>query len=306
MNLLVVLIPLALFLWLQAFYWFFASRRAARSALIAERLGTDETFSQSQALLKQGPDGVLAQYISDLMTASGEEPDLGSFMGRVLLFFLVTFVVILVVTNSLIAAAIFGVGGSTLPLVILQKRRQARLRRIEDQLPEALEVMTISLRAGQSLDQTIRHTARELEAPIGEEFRRVAEEQELGRPIDECLVGLSLRLKDARSMRAFVVSVLVLRQTGGNLIEVLESIIDTMRQQSQYERKLQAMTAEGRTSSYMLAALPPAFAGMTTLANPSYLGKLFTDPVGQSLLVLSALLYVAGLMWVRKLTRPQQ
>ncbi len=305
MNLVVLLVPLTLFLWLQAVYWFFASRRAARDALLAERLGTDESFSQTQALLRQEHEGAFAQRVADMLEAAGEDPNVTAFLGRLMLFFFVTFGVMLVVTGSPAGAVLFGLCGMVIPYILLMAKRRKRLRRIEEQLPEALEVMTISLRAGQSLDQTIRHTAQELEAPIGEEFRRIAEEQDLGRPLDEALLSMAERLKECRTVRTFVVSVLVLRQTGGNLIEVLESIIDTMRQQFQYERKLDAMTAEGRSSSRMLAALPPAFVGLTSIADSSYIGTLFYDPVGQSMLMISAGLYLAGLFWVRKLVKPK-
>jgi tight adherence protein B len=191
------------------------------------------------------------------------------------------------------------------PYLLLVRKKRLRVSRIEEQLPEALEVMTISLRAGQSLAQTIRLTATELQAPIGDELRRVAEEQELGRPLDEALVAMSRRLKEARTVRSFVVSVLVLRQTGGNLIEVLESIIDSMRQQAQYERKLKAMTAEGRSSSRMLTLLPPIFVFLAYLADTSYIGKLLSDPIGRVLMTISLVLYVIGIVWVRRLVNPK-
>jgi len=302
-NLLVVLVPLTIFLWMQAIYWFVTSRRVARDAFIAERLGTDESLSQSRALMKEAPQGALAQRIVDLLEAAGEEGDVGPLVTRLLVFFLVAFAITLMLTGSAGGATAFGLAASVVPLAALARKRRLRMRRIEDQLPAALEIMTISLRAGQSLDQTIRHSARELEDPIGEEFQRVADEQELGRPLDEALLSMSRRLDRCRTVRTFVVSVLVLRQTGGNLVEVLDSIIDTMRQQSQYERKLQAMTAEARMSSRILAGLPPTFAGFSYISNPDYIGGLFTDPAGHSMLMVAGALYITGVLWVRRLTR---
>lgn len=305
MNLLVVLIPLVLFLWMQAIYWFVVSRKTAHDSFIAERLGTDESFSQSRVLMKQEAQGAFAQQITDMLEAAGEDGDIGPFATRILVFFLATFAITLVMTGEPAAATLFGVGASLFPFAGLARKRRLRMRRIEQQLPEALEVMTISLRAGQSLDQTIRLTASELEAPIGDEFRRVADEQDLGRPLEEALVLMSQRLDACRTVRTFVVSVLVLHQTGGNLVEVLESIIDSMRQQSQYERKLDAMTAEGKMSSRILAGIPPLFAFFSYLANPDYIGSLFTDPAGQVILFIAVGLYTVGVLWVRRLTRPQ-
>ena len=106
--------------------------------------------------------------------------------------------------------------------------------------------------------------------------------------------------------RTFVVAVLVLRQTGGNLVEVIESIIDTMRQQSAYAQKLQAMTAEGRSSALILAMLPPAFAGLSYVADPGYAKRLYTDSMGQLLLLVAVAFYLTGVMWTRRLVAPKQ
>ena len=305
MNLVIILVPLTLFLWIQAVYWFVSARRAAHDAFIAERLGTDEAFAQSSALMRDGPQGAFAQQIADLLESAGEEADIGPFITRILVSFLTAFAITVAFTGSPVGASAFGAAASLLPFAMLARKRRLRMARIEEQLPAALEVMSISLRAGQSLDQTIRHTAGELDAPIADEFRQVADEQALGRPIDEALVAMSNRLAGCRTVRTFVVSVLVLRQTGGNLVEVLESIIDTMRQQAQYERKLQAMTSEARTSSRILAAIPPAFAMMSYWSNPEYVGSMFADPAGRPLIVVAAILYITGVVWVRRLTRPQ-
>ncbi len=304
MNLLIILVPLTLFLWMQAIYWFVFSRRAAHDAFISERLGTDASLGEG-ALMRAGPQGPLAERIANLLESAGEEPDVGPFLTRVMVSFFATFAIAIVVTGSPLNASALGLAACLLPVAALTRKRSLRLRRVEEQLPAALEMMSIALRAGQSLDQTIRHTASELQAPIADEFRQVADEQGLGRPLDEALLAMSNRLTGCRAVRTFVVSVLVLRQTGGNLVEVLEQIIDTMRQQGQYERKLRALTAEARTSSRILASIPPAFALMSYFSNPMYVSSMFTDPTGRSMVVVAVLLYFTGVFWVRRLTRPQ-
>lgn len=312
MKLFILFASASVFFILQAIYWIVASRRASRQAVLAERLGAAEDLDGAADILKDAgePDGWLeelsfTQSLRDLLEQAGDEGAVGPFLSRTLMAFLGAFAFFLIVTADLAAALVFGLGAMMLPYLFLLRRKRLRISRIEEQLPEALEVMTISLRAGQSLAQTIGLTAREIQAPLGDELRRVAEEQQLGRPLDEALVAMSRRLREARTVRSFVVSVLVLRQTGGNLIEVLESIIDTMRQQSQYERKLKAMTAEGRSSSRMLAALPPAFVMLAYLADPGYIGNLISDSVGRVLLSLAVILYVVGLIWVRRLVSPK-
>lgn len=305
MNAFILFASLTAFFALQAIYWIWASRRSAKDEALVDRLGVDERVRQGDTLLREEADGAVSKSLAQLLLDAGEEPNVGAFFSRMALFFCVTFTLILLITQSVFGAIMLGLISTVLPLFLVLRKKRKRMERIEEQLPEALEVMTISLRAGHSLDQTIRVTAAELESPIGDEFRRVAEECELGRPLDEALVQMTERLETARTVRTFVVSVLVLRQTGGNLIEVLESIIDTMRQQSQYERKLRAMTAEGRSSSRMLAGLPPTFVTVVWLAQPQYVGKMVTNPMGQMLLALALMLYGAGLFWVRRLTNPK-
>jgi tight adherence protein B len=293
---------IALFSVLMAFWLFRSSKRAARDAMLAERLGTDESMMQANALLRGEQSGSLAK----LLEEAGGHTDVGGFLSRLVMFTGVAFLFFLLIFKNLGGALFFSVFLTPLIMwLVLLRQKGKRLARISEQLPEALEVMTISLRAGQSLEQTIRLTANQLDDPIGSEFQRVAEETELGRPLEQALVNMAERLSEVRTVRSFVVSVLVLRQTGGNLIEVLESIIDTMRAQSQYERKLMAMTAEGRSSSRMLGGLPIVFIGLTYLADPGYIGKLVTDPLGQFLSVIALALYLVGMFWIRRLVNPE-
>ncbi len=305
MNLLVLMAAASVFFTLQALYWIVVSRKGSKQALLAERLGTNESLSASAALMRRENEGALAQSLAQLLEEAGEEAALGPFLVRVGMWFFIAFTLVLLITGSLGAAMVLGMAGTVLPYLGLLRKRRKRVQRIEEQLPEALEVMIISLRAGQSLDQTIRLTASELDAPIGDEFHRVSEEVQLGRPLEEALVAMSARLAAARTVRTFVTSVLVLRQTGGNLIEVLEQIIDTMRQQSQYERKLGAMTAEGRSSARMLAGLPPIFVLLAYMADSNYIGTLVNDPIGRVLLTVAIIMYTAGVVWTRRLTNPK-
>jgi len=296
----------AVFCILQSVYWFARSQRGAREAILLDRLGEIDTPDSSvPALLRaEEADGTLAQAMGQLLEEAGEAPDLGPLVSRMGLSFLAVFAVFVLLTGSPGAAVIFGSVGALFPILLLLRQKRARIDRIENQLPEALEVMTISLRAGHALSQAIRLTAREIEAPLRDELLRVAEEVALGRSLEDALIALGDRVPQAKTVRTFVVSVLVLRQTGGNLVEVLEQIIDGMRQQAQYARKLRAMTAEGRASAYMLAGLPPVFVGFTFLIDAGYVGQLFTPGLGYTIMVLSLTLYVLGVVWTRRLTDP--
>ena len=308
MNGIVVIGAAAFFCVLQAIYWFAVSRRASRQAFLADRLGTDESLARANELLRRDEnEGAFVLRLQGLIEEAGMELTVGGFFSRVLMWTGFIFLILLIATGrpavALLLALLLG------PFFVwrnLISRKNKRMNRVEEQLPEALEVMIISLRAGQSLEQTVRHTASQLEEPIGDEFQRVSEETELGRPLEQALLAMSERMATARTMRTFVTSVLVLRQTGGNLIEVLEAIIDTMRQQNQYQRKLRAMTAEGRSSSRMLGGLPVVFLLLSYAADPNYVGMLFNDPLGNILFGIALTLYLIGMFWIRRLVNPSK
>lgn len=309
----IVLGAASVFFTLQAVFWIVVNRRESRDSVLAQRLGSVDS-------VEEGLDDILRRTNADegvwtslpfydtlvhRLNEAGETGGVAAFMVRVAVAVLGGFAGGVVLTGDAVFSFIFGLGLGFAPYTLLLKKVRERIMRIEEQLPEALEVMCISLRAGHSLQQTIRLTAGELAAPLGEELRQVAEEAELGRPIDESLLAMADRVRGARSVRTFVVAVLVLRQTGGNLVEVIESIIDSLRQAAAYQQKLQSMTAEGRSSALILGLLPPAFAVLSYLADPAYARKLYTDTMGQVMVIAAATFYITGVLWVRRLVTPK-
>jgi tight adherence protein B len=140
--------------------------------------------------------------------------------------------------------------------------------------------------------------------PLSIELKRCVEEYELGRPIEEALLSLSLRLEPCRALRTFVEAVLVLKQTGGNLIEIIDQIVDSMRAQAAYEAKYRALTAEGRTSGMILGALPLLILAAIVLVQPDYLGSLLADSAGMTIIALAGGLWLAGVVWLARLARP--
>lgn len=307
---------LTVFFALQAVFLRWRFRASRRDALVKERLAIERTLPGLEASLLKGEergrgafiDALLRdtgthQRLQTLLDQAGERTTPGAFVLRCLLWGLAPALVFGTLLASPGAALFFALLG-LVPVLLVLRRRARRMAKIDSQLPVALEIMTISLRAGHSLAQTIELSARELQSPLKDELQRCAEENALGRSLEEVLVAMTHRLPRCRAMRTFVVAVLVLQQTGGNLIEIIERIIETLRQQNQYERKLAAMTAEGKSSARMLSGLPAAFIGLAYLADPGYIGILFTHPLGRKLLVAAVVLWVAGVLWTRKLVSP--
>lgn len=305
-SLLVMLASLSIFFILQAIYWTIKSRRDKRKQLLDQRLGRADQDEGADGLFREEHEGDWAVRLSNLLRAAGETADVNMFIQKSLIYASVLFLFGLIFTKSVIIAVMFAFAGAYLPYAGLIGKREKRIDQIEQQLPEALEMMIISLRAGQSLEQTISLNARELPAPISDEFAQISEEVRLGISMDEAMKSMANRLPNARTIRSFVVSVLVLRQTGGNLIEVLESIIDTMRQQARYEHKLKSMTAESRSNARTLGALPPMFLIISVLINPGYMTQVGSSSLGRMMMLIATILYILGFVWISRLVNPNK
>jgi tight adherence protein B len=186
----------------------------------------------------------------------------------------------------------------------LQGLRRKRIARIAEQMPRALEVLVLTLRSGQALPRAIAAVAEDVADPLRGELRRVAEEHGLGRPIEEAFVALEERLKGCMSVRLLVTSVLVLSQTGGNLIDVIERIVETLSSEEQYKQRLRVATAEGRTSAYFVAFVPLGLLAYR-LGFDERSRHLFVDTtLGHALLLISGALWICGVISVRRITRP--
>jgi len=214
------------------------------------------------------------------------------------------FLLVTLLTGALASGILISGITAMVIFLVVSGRRTKRLNEIDHQLPKALELMMIGLRAGQTLEDTIRYAAEELQPPLAVELGRCAEEYEMGRPIEESLSNMAARLSPCRALGTFVESVLVLKQTGGNIIEIIEQIIDGLRAQAAFEARYRALTAEGRTSGIILGALPVLVLAIVLLVQPGYLGLLLENSTGRGIIMLAAGLWALGIMWLMRLVKP--
>lgn len=302
--LIITLGSLSVFFILQALFWWRRSRIRRREDLLSQRLGADDESEDD--LMRTRYEGRFKSHLAELMRSAGEQqPDVNSFIQQASVYGAAGFLLAFIVLEQLFAGVCFSIVGAGFFYLRLLNKRDGRIALAEQQLPEALEMMIISLRAGQSLDQAIALNAQELPAPICEEFKQVSDETRFGLPLDEALKSMARRLDHAKTVRSFVISVLVLRQTGGNLVEVLETMIESMRQQAQYEHKLRSMTAEARSNARTLGALPPVFVLISYFINPDYPELVLGTRAGITMMLTSLFFYVLGFMWVRRLVKPR-
>ncbi len=195
-------------------------------------------------------------------------------------------------------AVLLGGGGiGVFPLWVMAKRSE-RLTRCDEQLPQALQLMILALRAGHALPGALALAARESPKPVRDELRRAVDEHGLGRPIGQVIANLSARLPTSDAAQTFAVAVLVLEQTGGNLIEVLDRLVENARARTQYKAKLKALTTQGRWSAWILCGMPFAFALVAAVLDPTYVPSLMAHKM---LFLVFFGLWTPGVLWTVRL-----
>ena len=195
---------------------------------------------------------------------------------------------------------IFAVLGSVLPLLQLKRLKKKRLRAFEEALPEAIDLLGRSIRAGHAFATGLKVVAEEGQEPVATEFRQVFEEQKFGLPLDESLLGLADRI-DLVDVRIFVTAILVQRDVGGNLAEILDKISYTIRERFMIQRQIRVYSAQGRMTGYLLAALPILVGIMIYALNSEYMSILFEEPIGRAMIALALLLQLVGFFFIRKI-----
>jgi tight adherence protein B len=189
---------------------------------------------------------------------------------------------------------------AVLPMIWLLFKRKRRLSKFGAQLPEALELIARALRAGHSLAAGFSLVANEMSDPIGGEFGRTFEEQNLGKPLEEALEDLTKRVPNL-DLKFFVTAIVLQRQTGGDLAEILDKIGYLIRERFKIWGQVQALTGEGRLSGVVLLALPPVLFVVVYRMNPDYLSLLFTDDLGKKMLVAGVITQLFGALVIRKI-----
>jgi tight adherence protein B len=197
-------------------------------------------------------------------------------------------------------ASLVGALGAWLPYLWVARRRQKRLNAFEEQLPEAIDLLTRAIRAGHPISSGMRMVADEAPQVIAEEFRQTFEEQRFGLPFEDALLNLVDRV-DMVDVRIFATALLIQREVGGNLAEILDNLADTIRARFYIRRQLRVYTAQGRLTGWVLGLLPIAVAGAIHLLNGQYLRVLFETSGGLFLLGSAIVLQVIGVLWMRSI-----
>jgi tight adherence protein B len=200
------------------------------------------------------------------------------------------------------AAVAMAILGALAPLGWLKHRRTKRMKRFEEQFPEALDLLSRAIRAGHAFQTAMGMVADELPDPVGPEFKKTFDQQNYGLPLKDALNELSERLK-MLDVRFFVTAVLIQRETGGNLAEILDNLAHVVRERFKILRQVRVHTAHGRFTGYVLLALPAALAVALSFINPEHMALLFRERMGQMMLVGAMVMQTIGFLWIRQVIK---
>jgi tight adherence protein B len=192
--------------------------------------------------------------------------------------------------------------GFALPFLVLKYKRTKRLSAFEELFPEALDLISRALKAGHAFSTGLKMVADEMEEPVGSEFRKTFDEQNFGLPLKDSLENLTLRIP-LLDMRFFSTAVLIQRETGGNLSEILENLAHVVRERFKILRQVRVYTAHGRLTGYVLLALPAVLAIALSFINPEHMNMLFRERMGQIMLMIALGMQTAGFFWIRQVVK---
>ncbi len=249
-------------------------------------LRTVKVAARLEALLEQTE---LEMTVAQLMAYMG----IGSMLGFMLA----------VIGSGGIMFAILPLLFGLMPLFFVLFKRNQKNAKLSQQLPDALEMMARSLRAGHALSSAFKMVANEMPTPVSIEFARAFESQELGMPFEKAVADMTRRAPDNQDLKIFALSVIVQKETGGNLVEIIEKIADTVRGREKFQGKLRGLTAEGRMSSYILGALPFVSLLFMLFGNRDYLMPMFEEQVGHYVLAYGIFSWAIGFLWMRKMIK---
>ena len=296
-------------------------QRSARARLIKERLANerkaperapedelallrDEQLSEIPAL-----DTLLrrSSRISDLqkmLSQAGMQMRAGNFLGFSALAGVAGALITYVLAKRADVAWFGLLIGFVLPYSYVSIQRGKRFAKFEELFPEAIDTVARAVRAGHAFTTALEMITNEVAEPIASEFRQLYEEQKFGMPVRDALMNLTERVPLV-DVKFFVTAVMLQRETGGNLAEILDNLSYVIRERFKIQRQVRVYTAQGRLTMALLMGMPPVIVIVMLALNPSFIHPLFADPIGHTLLVAGIALQTIGYFVIRKIIRIQ-
>lgn len=237
-----------------------------------------------------------------LIERSASKRSVDQLIQMILVIALAVFGLVWLPTGSVFLGLLMAAIAGSIPLVNLAIKAEKRRRMFEVQLPDALDFMSRALRAGHGLTTAFQIVGEEMPAPISEEFELVFDEVNFGNSFQEALSKMPDRI-DSPDLSFFVVGVLIQRETGGNLSDLLRGLSNTVRERLKLQGKVRTLSAEGKFAGILLGVMPFALAGILTALNPVYMGALWSTPTGHRWVAIGGTMMVLGFGWMWKIAQ---
>jgi len=231
---------------------------------------------------------------------SGTESTLGVFILLSIVLASGGFVIGLWVTSHALLPLIIGFFLGIFPFLYIYLKKKRRMEKFQRQLPDALDLIARALKAGHAFTGGLKMVGDEIEEPVGTEFEKTLHEINFGSGIPEALKNLNQRV-DCPDLRFFIISVIIQRETGGNLAEILGKISYLIRERFKLQSRVQVLASEGKLSAIILIAIPFVLALALFVLNPVYIKTLFIDPVGKTLVAFALLMMVIGIVVMKRM-----
>jgi tight adherence protein B len=285
----------------QGLYWAYVGRVEQRQEELKRRLGqTGEDAIEMESLFREEEGdmaasalGGIGAHLQALITQAEAGYTVGHLAARIILCFGAGMIGGGLALQSLVGM-ILGIPAGLAPYMLLRYQASSRTAKLVEQLPDSLELMARSLQAGMGLSDAFKLVAEEMPMPIAAEFGRVFEEVRFGRDYREAFDKMLSRNPGVFDLRLFVSSVLLQRETGGNLIEILNNIANTIRSRFVFEAKVRAMTSEAKFTAGLLACLPIFVVLILSVMNPEYISPLVDDLLGNVIIAAAFFMYGFG------------
>ena len=290
--------------------------RIIKERLAAERKAPERTGEEELALLR---DEQLSQIpaLDTLLRRSARVSDLqkmlsqadmsmraGNFLGLSAVVGVAASIFVYALSKRVEIAWIGLLVGFVLPYSYTSIRRNKRFEKFEELFPEAIDTLARAVRAGHAFTTALEMITAEVAEPVAGEFRQLYEEQKFGMPVRDALMNLTDRMPLV-DVKFFVTAVMLQRETGGNLAEILDNLSYVIRERFKIQRQVRVYTAQGRLTMALLMGMPPIIVTAMLLLNPSFIRPLFSDPIGHFLLVAGITLQTVGYFVIRKIIRIQ-
>ena len=266
-----------------------AEKPAPKSSAWSGRLRMNPRLENSRQMAR----------IQEKLSRAGVPLRAGEYMGIILVLLVLLFFLGFFLFDSFFLALGLGVLGMFLPPAWVQQQQRQRIAKIEGQLLDATVMMASALRAGHSLMQALELVSRESPAPLATEFARVIRENRLGVTLEESLQGLLARVESAE-LELMISGILIQRQVGGNMAEILDHIADALEKRVRMRGQIRTLTAQGRMTLWVLALLPIAIMLFIYGRNPEMRQLMVTDPLGRIMMVIGVIMFISGIYAVRK------